>query len=95
VIGRGLRFVAKPIEPTIGVGLEDPGIAGKMAARVLAVAVAEIEEHRGGWSRSGKRPVIADIRPYAAGQGLQYRRPLLSGGRQLKRLCRQPAKCLF
>ena len=40
-----------------------------MPIRVLAVAVAGIVEQRGGGCRSGKRPVIADIRPYSAGQG--------------------------
>ena len=40
-----------------------------MPLRVLAVAVAGIEEHRGGRCRSGKRPVITDIGPHPAGYG--------------------------
>ena len=32
----------------IGIGLEDPGVAGEMPVRVLAVAVARVEEQRCG-----------------------------------------------
>jgi hypothetical protein len=35
-----------------------------MPLRVLAIAAAGIEEHRGGWCRSGKSPIIADIGPH-------------------------------
>ena len=40
-----------------------------MPFRVLAVAVAGVEEHRSGGCRSGKRPIIADIGPHPAGYG--------------------------
>ena len=62
--------VVKPIEPAISVSLENPGIVGQMALRVLAVAVAGIEEQGSGRGRSGKRPIIADVCPNSAGHRL-------------------------
>jgi hypothetical protein len=52
--------VVEPIEPAVGVGLKNPGIAGEMALRVLAVAVAGVEKYCGRRCRSVKRPVVAN-----------------------------------
>jgi hypothetical protein len=37
----------------IGIGLKDPGVAGEMPVRVLAVEVARVEEQRCGRVRAG------------------------------------------
>ena len=57
---------------TVGIGLQDPGIVRQMSFRMLATAVAGIvEQHR---RRPGlalaERPVVADIGPEPAGDGL-------------------------
>jgi hypothetical protein len=56
-----------------GVGLEDPGIPGQMPGRVLAAAIARVEEHRRrgpsahgldpSGVRSGEWPVVTHIGP--------------------------------
>ena len=43
-----------------------------MPARVLAVAVARVEEHRRRRCRAGERPVVADIGPQPPGDGLAF-----------------------
>ena len=63
----GLAQFAKP---GIGVGLQDPGPAGEMPARMLTAAVARVAEQRRRRVRAGKRPVIANIDPHPAGDGL-------------------------
>ena len=55
--------VVELAEPGISIGLEDPGITGQMPGRVLAAAIARVEEHRGRRARSGERPVVAHIGP--------------------------------
>jgi hypothetical protein len=47
----------------IGIGLEDPGIAGQMPGRVLAAAITRIVEYRRRRVGPGERPVIPYIRP--------------------------------
>ena len=54
----------------IGVGLEDPGIAGQMRLRVLAAAIARVIEHRCRRRRPAKRPVVAHVNPTSPGVGL-------------------------
>ena len=40
------RGMIEIVEPGIGVGLQDAGIAGQMAGRMFAAAIARVEEHR-------------------------------------------------
>jgi len=54
----------------VGVGLENPGIAGQMRLRVLAAAIARVIEHRRRRGRPAKRPVVAHIDPTSPGVGL-------------------------
>ena len=71
VIGPGLRpGIVELVEPGIGVGLQDPGVAGQMPARMLAAAVARVEEDRRRRRRAAERPVVAHIGPEPAGDGL-------------------------
>jgi hypothetical protein len=51
------------IEPRIGVGLKDPGIAREMPTRVLAAAVARVEEDRRRFGRTAERAIVAYIGP--------------------------------
>jgi len=65
--------IVEVAEPGIGIGLENAGAAGKVAVRMLAVAVARVMEDRGRgplahgldpWGvRSGKRPIVAHVSP--------------------------------
>ena len=55
--------VVEIAEPGIGIGLEDPGIAGEMPGGMLAGAIARVEEHRGRRVGPGERPVVAHIGP--------------------------------
>src|ERR1700722_5687521 len=50
-------------EPGIGVGLEDPGIAGAMPGGMLAVAVARVAEDCRRRVRAAERPIVPDIGP--------------------------------
>ena len=64
------------VEAIIGIGLQDPAIAGQMPARMLATAIARVVEHGGRMRRTAKRAIIAHIDPKPAGDGLacrQYR----------------------
>jgi hypothetical protein len=68
-LGDRVRFALDVIEIAesgISVGLEDPGIAGEVTVRVLAAAVARIEEQRRRGVRAGERLVIPDIGPEPA-----------------------------
>jgi hypothetical protein len=47
----------------IGIGLQDPGIAGEMTVGVLTGPVARIEEHCRPWSRPCERLVVAHVGP--------------------------------
>jgi len=65
-LGDRARFALRVIEiaePGIGIGLEDPGVAGEMSRGVLAAAIARIEEQRRRWVWPGERPVVANIGP--------------------------------
>ena len=53
----------EPIEPGIGIGLQDACIVAQMALRMLGSAVARIEEHRGRRSGACERFVIAHVGP--------------------------------
>ena len=53
----------RAVEPGIGIGLQDPGIAGEMPLGMLAGAIARVEEHRRRRSRPAERPVVAHIGP--------------------------------
>ena len=56
--------------PAIGVGLEDPGIAGQMRLRMFAAAVARVIEHRRRRRRSAERPIVAHVDPTSPDIGL-------------------------
>ena len=67
--GAGRRV--EPAEAAIGVGLQDPGIAGEMPLGMLAAAVARIvEQHRRRPASPAERAVVADIGPEPAGDRL-------------------------
>ena len=60
------RFAVRVVQFVIaaeGVGLEDPGIVGKMRLRVLAAAIARVIKHRRRRTLSAKGPIVADIGP--------------------------------
>ena len=58
--------LVEPVEPGIGIGLQDPGIVVQMPLGMLAGAVARVEEHRRRRSGAGERLVVAHIDPQAA-----------------------------
>jgi hypothetical protein len=58
------------IEAGISIGPQDPTIACKMPARMLATAIARVEEHRGGLRRSTERPIVTHVNPETTGDGL-------------------------
>jgi hypothetical protein len=60
-----LRLV-KPVEPGIGVGLQDTGEAVEVALGMLARAVLRVEEYRGRRIRPGEGAVVADVGPHPA-----------------------------
>jgi hypothetical protein len=67
------RFAVGLIElgvAAIGVGLEDPGIAGQMRPRMLAAPVARVIKHCRRRRRPGERPVVAQVDPTSPGVGL-------------------------
>ena len=55
-----------------GIGLEQPGVSGQMALRVLAFAVAGVIEQRRRRRRPTEWHVISDIDPASAGIGLAF-----------------------
>src|SRR6202044_2374389 len=61
-----LRFVER-VESRIGVGLEYPAIAAKMPLRMLARAIARVEEHRGRRVSAAKWLIIAYVSPQPPG----------------------------
>ena len=65
--GSGKVELAITIE---GVGLEETGISGQMALRMLALAVARVIKHRRRRRCSAKRPVVANIDPASPRIGL-------------------------
>ena len=54
----------------IGVGLQDAGVASQVPVRVLGGAVPRVAEHRRRGCPPAKGPVVADIGPDPAGDGL-------------------------
>ena len=61
--------IIKIAEPGIGIGLQDPGIAGEMLAGVPSAAVAGVKEHRRWRVWTSERPVIPDISPQSPNDG--------------------------
>src|SRR5262249_9299262 len=60
-------------EASIGVGLQDAGIVGKMPSRVLTATITRVEEH-GSWRGGpGKWSVVAYISPQSGGDRLSLR----------------------
>jgi hypothetical protein len=57
-------------EPGIGVGLQNPSPARKMAPRMFAAAVAGVKEQRHRRVMTTERPVVVDISPQPPGDGL-------------------------
>jgi hypothetical protein len=57
----------------IGVGLEDPGIAGQMPGWMITPAIARIVEHRRRRIGSAERPIVAHVDPASPGDGLARR----------------------
>jgi hypothetical protein len=57
----------------IGIGLEDPGIAGQMPGRMIAPAIARIVEHRRRRVPATKWSIVAHINPTSPGGGLSRR----------------------
>jgi len=56
-----------------GIGLHEAHIAGKMALRMLPGTTARVMERCRRWVVAAKRPVIANVGPDPAGDGLQFR----------------------
>ncbi len=54
----------------IGISLQDAGIAGQVLVRVFGRPVPRVAEHRGRRRRSAKGPVVTDIGPDPASDGL-------------------------
>ena len=60
----------EPIEPGIGVRLQDAGIAVEMTFGMLAGPIARVVEHRRRRVAPAERPVVAHIDPGPTGRGL-------------------------
>src|SRR5580704_2728853 len=71
---RSTFAVIEIAEAGISIGLQDAGVPGEMLRWVFATAIARIEEHGRRWVRPGKRPVVPDIGPQAAGDRLSLRK---------------------
>ena len=56
-------FMVEFVEPGIGVGLKDPSITGEMPTRMLAAAVARVEEDRRRFGRAAEWAIVAYIGP--------------------------------
>ena len=54
-----------------GIGLEQPGVSGQMALRVLAFAVAGVIEHRRR-AVAAEWPIVTHINPTPARVGLAF-----------------------
>ena len=55
-----------------GIGLEQPGVSGQMALRVLAFAVAGVIEHRRRRAVAAEWPIVTHINPTPARVGLAF-----------------------
>src|SRR6266849_743272 len=64
-----LRLVDR-VEPSIGIGLENPGISGEMPLGMLATAIGRVEEHGGRRSGTAKRLIVAHVSPQPPGSAL-------------------------
>ena len=58
--------------PVKGVGLEQPGISGQMALRMLAFAIAGVIEHRRRRALAPEWPIVAHINPTSPRIGLAF-----------------------
>jgi hypothetical protein len=67
---RSSLAIVEAVEPGIGIGLQDPGVVLEVTARMLAAAVSRVVEQRRRRCRAGERPVVADVGPKPAGDGL-------------------------
>ena len=66
----------QPLEPGIGVGVDDTAEGLQMRLWVFALAVGRVEEQRRRRSRAGERPLVANIEPALAKAGV-HSRPVL------------------
>jgi hypothetical protein len=60
------------VEPGIGVGLQNPCIAGEMPFGMHAFPIGRVEVHRGRRRSTGERPIIAYIGPQPPGPRLHF-----------------------
>src|SRR6202034_424065 len=58
------------IEAGISISLQDPAIACKMSAWMLAGAIARVEEHGGRLRRTTERAIVTYVNPETTGDGL-------------------------
>ena len=65
--------VIELIEPRKGVSLHDAGPSSEMSARILARSCSRIVEQRRRRISAAKEPIVADVGPYPASDGLQFR----------------------
>ena len=66
-IGPGSRLgLVEPVEPGIGVRLQDAGEPGQVALGMLALAIGRVEERHRRRIGPAERPVVPDIAPQAA-----------------------------
>ena len=70
--GLSIRRVER-IEPRIGIGLKDPGIAGEMLLGMDAGAIRRVEEHGGRRRSAAERTIITHIGPNPSGAALALR----------------------
>ena len=70
--GTSLRLI-EFTEPGIGIGLQDTGPAREMPSRVLAAAIARVEEQGSRRIMAAERPVVPDIGPQPRRHGLVLR----------------------
>ena len=63
MIGPGFVGLVELVEPGIGVGLQDSGVAGQVLRGMLAAAIRRVEEHRRRRTGAAERPVVAHIGP--------------------------------
>src|SRR5215217_1389504 len=60
------------IEARIGISLENARIAVQMALRMLAGAIARVEEHRGRRITAAERAIVANVDPRPPGCRLTF-----------------------
>jgi len=67
---RSAAGFVETVEPGIGIGLQNPAIAGEVTFRVIAGAVAGIEKHSRRRIAAAEGPVVAHINPGPSGHRL-------------------------